>query len=225
MNPITHLEISWALANTIDGPPKRRLMIMAAGVVADLDGATILFGQDAYQKYHHGITHNFLFGALLALGLTVLFDRSMKAAILIYLTYLTHLGSDLIGTIWEMKILYPFSDLQIESSFNWQLNSWPNYTISAVFALIGIWIAARYRRTPFELVFPALDRILVNMIELRWKVPCTVCGKGSSYRCETCGVPLCSGHVEPRRIIHMFCPDCVDVETVPEDDSDSRNKD
>ncbi|MDP7093253.1 MAG: zinc finger HIT domain-containing protein [Gammaproteobacteria bacterium] len=210
MNPITHLEFGWALANTIDGPPKRRLMIMAAGLVADLDGMTILFGQEAYQVYHHSVTHNFVFGALLALGLTLLFDRSVKAALLIYLSYLVHLGCDLVGTIWEMKILVPFSQLQIESPVNWPLNSWQNYLVTAILAMIGLWIAVRYKRTPFELVWPSLDRVLVTMIDLRWRKPCGVCQNGALYRCEECGQALCSNHVLIKKMLHTFCPDCSD---------------
>lgn len=208
MNPITHLEISWALANTIEGPPKRRLMIMTAGVIADLDGMTILFGQDAYQTYHHSVTHNFAFGALLAIALPLLFDRNFKAGMLIFLSYLAHLGCDLVGTIWEMKIFLPFSQMQIESPVNWPLNSWQNYLVTAVFAAIGLWIVARYKRTPFEFVWPSLDRMLVNMVDLRWRKPCDICGKGSLYRCESCGKPLCSRHVLTQKIIHSYCPDC-----------------
>jgi len=48
----------WCIANLLPVTPRQRLGAMIAASAADLDGLGILFGQEAYWRYHHTLGHN-----------------------------------------------------------------------------------------------------------------------------------------------------------------------
>jgi hypothetical protein len=59
MHVPTHIMSGWCLANVVPGLTAReRLFCMIAATAADLDGLSILFGQNAYWDYHHVVCHN-----------------------------------------------------------------------------------------------------------------------------------------------------------------------
>jgi hypothetical protein len=76
---ISHLQIpihimsGWCAANCLPRlSPRQRLMSMIAATVADLDGLSILGGQQAYWNWHHRVCHNLPFGFALISALAVL---------------------------------------------------------------------------------------------------------------------------------------------------------
>ena len=67
MNPITHLFLSWTIADEAGLQPRDRAVVTWAGVVPDLDGLSLipdlisrwLYGVQTgyYFEYHHFLTH------------------------------------------------------------------------------------------------------------------------------------------------------------------------
>jgi hypothetical protein len=68
MHVPTHLMSGWCVGNLFRLTARERLLCMAAATVADLDGVTYLFGQNAYWDYHHVVCHNLLFAVLVSAG-------------------------------------------------------------------------------------------------------------------------------------------------------------
>ena len=64
MNPIVHAELSWLGAQKLFDR-RDRMLVTLAGVLPDLDGLTLLGGEELYGKWHHVLTH----GALSAVEL------------------------------------------------------------------------------------------------------------------------------------------------------------
>jgi hypothetical protein len=67
MSPVTHLLLSWSVANTLHINRRERALVTIAGVVPDFDGAGIIFdifshgtGRQAslWDSYHHVLGHN-----------------------------------------------------------------------------------------------------------------------------------------------------------------------
>jgi inner membrane protein len=74
MSPITHLLISWSVANISKINRRERTLVTLAGVVPDIDGAGLIIdifchGSDQplqlWSKHHHILGHNIGFGLLL----------------------------------------------------------------------------------------------------------------------------------------------------------------
>ena len=67
MNPIVHAELSWLMAQ---GLPERRdrLLVTLAGLAPDLDGLSLLGGEDLYGRYHHLLTHGWVASLAVAAG-------------------------------------------------------------------------------------------------------------------------------------------------------------
>jgi LexA-binding, inner membrane-associated putative hydrolase len=166
----THILSGWCVGNLIPGfTPRERLLCMLAASLADLDGLSILGGQEAYWDYHHILAHNLPFGLLLCLVLAaVSTHRVVGFAVFLGLFHL-HLVLDYYGSGpgWGIPYFWPFSSHQWLRADAWPFYSWQN--ISAAVLLIGwtVWIARRQGRTPLEALMPRLDRQLVHIIRGR----------------------------------------------------------
>ena len=62
MHLIVHAELGWLLAQGLR-QRRDRILVTAAGVVADLDGLSLLGGVESYGRYHHVLTHGFVAAA------------------------------------------------------------------------------------------------------------------------------------------------------------------
>jgi hypothetical protein len=163
----THIMSGWCAANVIPNlTPKQRLFCMIAASIPDLDGLSILAGQQSYWHWHHRVCHNLPFGLLSCLILTLLSGKTIKLFILYLALFHLHLDMDIFGSGpgWGIFYLWPFSNWMFDNThLSWDFYSWQNITIAAAFLAWTIAIAIRKRRTPLEYLMPDLDRQLVEL--------------------------------------------------------------
>jgi inner membrane protein len=170
MHVQTHVMSGWCIASLLPLTARQRLGAMIAASAADLDGLGILFGQEAYWRYHHTLGHNLLFGLIVSLTLTL----KMRGWIGVFLLYLSlfhlHLLMDFFGSGpgWPIAYLWPFSRHPWDNRhWSWAFYSWQNISIAAGLVAWTVLIARRKGRTPLEVMMPNLDRQLVQVLRGR----------------------------------------------------------
>ena len=171
MHVPTHLMSGWCVANLFSLTARERAFCMAAATVADLDGVSRLFGQEAYWDYHHVVCHNLAFAACFSVVLA-LFSTHRLRCFFIYLSLAhLHLLLDYFGSGpgWNIYYLYPFSRRSVFNPHAWAFYSWQNITAAFVLICWTVILAVRQGRTPLETVMPGLDRQLV--VWLRERLP------------------------------------------------------
>ena len=164
MHVQTHILSGWCLGNLVPHfTPRERWFCVLAASLADLDGLSILGGQEAWWDYHHTLCHNLPFGIVLCLALAA-FSTHRATALLVYLAlFHVHLLLDYYGSGpgWGIPYLWPFSSRQSVHPDAWAFYSWQNIGTAAAFIGWTLWIARSRGRTPLEAVMPRLDRQLV----------------------------------------------------------------
>lgn len=190
----------------------RRLLPNHARLTPDLDGLSLLFGQEAYANYHHYLLHNVLFGAVVT-GISARWIglRSGPLA-LVFAAYVSHLAGDYCGSGpgWPLWPFRPFAEAMFYCQGAWELVSWQNTTISAVAIAITLMIAARRGYTPLETFLPKIDRIVVNTIRLRTRtIPYSACGERAWFHCGTCSQPVCETHARAVTRLSRRCASCL----------------
>jgi len=148
MDPVTHAVAGVLIGQAArDRFPTVRALIPLSALAAwmpDVDNIVTFFGPEAYMRYHRGLTHSLLGGALLAwllAALTARFATGAKTSslfILFYFGVLSHLFLDCI-TSYGTSIFLPFSDARVSFPAVFILD--PVYTL----ALIGLAVAAALR--------------------------------------------------------------------------------
>ncbi|MYL83106.1 metal-dependent hydrolase [Desulfovibrio aerotolerans] len=148
MDPVTHAVAGVLIGQAArDRFPTVRALIPLSALAAwmpDVDNIVTFFGPEAYMRYHRGLTHSLLGGALLAWLLAALTARFTTGAktpglfILFYFGVLSHLFLDCI-TSYGTSIFLPFSDARVSFPAVFILD--PVYTL----ALIGLAVAAAWR--------------------------------------------------------------------------------
>ena len=169
----THILSGWCVGNLVPRMTAReRLFCMIAATAADLDGVGIVISQDAYWDYHHKLGHN-VFAALLFAGVLTIFSTTRKP--LAFVSYLAlahlHLVLDYFGSGqgWAIDYLWPVApDFHVTNPHAWGFASWQNYAAFGVLLAWTVFIAARYRRTPIELLAPRLDRVALAFVPTWW---------------------------------------------------------
>ena len=163
----THILSGWCLANLVPRfTPRERGFCLLAATAADIDGLSILGGQNAYWDYHHTLGHNLPFALLASLALAA-FSAHRPLAFVAYLAlFHLHLLMDSFGSGpgWGIPYFWPFSKHTSINPHAWAFYSWQNLSAAAVFILWTLWIARRHGRTPLEALMPNLDRQLVAFL-------------------------------------------------------------
>jgi hypothetical protein len=165
MHTQTHVLTGWCLSNCLNLTPRERLFAVVAATVADLDGLSRLGGQEAYWTYHHLLGHNATVGVLSAAALA-LFSRPKLRGFGVYLgLFHVHLVMDYFGSGigWGFYYGWPFTGWPIENPDAWEFYSWQNLSLGFLSIAWTVAIAARWGRTPLELLMPSLDRQLVAL--------------------------------------------------------------
>jgi inner membrane protein len=122
MDPVTHVAggilVGQAVCHRF--PTGKWLIVFTAlcAWIPDIDNVVTFLGPEAYMRYHRGLTHSILGGAVLAALLTAAFRPLSRAApflkvfALAYGCILLHDLLDVITT-YGTQILLPFSDARI----------------------------------------------------------------------------------------------------------------
>ena len=72
---------------------------------------------------------------------------------------------------------------------------------------VTVWIYLRHRRTPLEILSPALDRMVVDYAVLPWRNRCASCDRRAHFRCDGCAKTLCRSHAKARHL-KVRCAHC-----------------
>jgi len=159
----THLMSGWCVSNLFTLTARERAFCMAAATVADLDGLSRLFGQEAYWDYHHVVCHNLAFALIVSCVLAIFSVHRVKGFIIYLALAHLHLVLDYYGSGpgWPIHYGWPFSGWTWVNPDGWEFSSWQNRVVAAVFLLWVIAIAVVRGRTPVESLTPDLDRSIV----------------------------------------------------------------
>lgn len=142
----------------------------------DLDGLSLLAGQEAYARWHHVISHG-LPAALVLCGMLAWRADSRRGTFLLALAaFHLHLLCDLAGsgdfalggTGWPLLYLWPFTRAELSWSGQWDLVSWQNTLIGVSATAACLLAALRWSRTPVELFSQGADAAVVKAVQRRF---------------------------------------------------------
>lgn len=171
MNPVTHAEISWLIANIPAKSWRRdRFLIFLSGTIPDIDAIGLFFNEDLYAGYHHIIAHNILFGLILTVA-AFLTTKSILTSFLAFLSFHVHIFLDLMGSgpAWPVAYLWPFTNAELYFPCQWELRSWQNLAITVVATSLCLITAVKRGRTPLEFVSLKADGKVVEAIRWRYE--------------------------------------------------------
>ena len=187
MSPITHLLISWSVANACGLDKKDRTLVTLAGIAPDIDGAGLVLdvlGHDHgrslewWSTYHHVLGHNIGFGIFLTITAFAMASRRWRVGFLVMLSFHLHLLGDLVGSKgpdgyqWPIPYLLPFSDAwQWVWSGQWELNAWPNFIITGIALLVMFYLAWKKGVSPLEMISAKANLAFVDTLHRRFGDP------------------------------------------------------
>ena len=170
MSPVTHLLVSWTVANAAPLNRRERALVTLAGVIPDVDAlglvADFLTRNSAqplnwWGRFHHVLAHNLGFALAVAVATFVVLTRRWVAASLALLSFHLHLLGDLAGAQgpegyqWPIPYLLPFSNAwQLAWEGQWALNAWPNFVVTGVVLVLTFYLAGQRGFSPLEIVSP-----------------------------------------------------------------------
>jgi hypothetical protein len=170
LNPIVHGEVGWLLAQSL--PTRRdRWLVTGAGLLPDLDGLTILAGEDAYARWHHLVSHGIVAAVVGSVALAAFARARPRVLLLSFVAFHVHLLCDLLGSgrQWPIFYLWPFSDSQVDPfSWGWELSSWQNSLIGLGTTLLCLACALKFNRTIVELFSLKGDAAVVATLKKRF---------------------------------------------------------
>jgi LexA-binding, inner membrane-associated putative hydrolase len=204
--------IGWGIAHTIRMPDRQtRLWCVLAALLPDLDSAGILFGWQLYERYHHVLLHNLVFGAVV----TALAARWVGARpvplLLVFASFVSHLVGDYFGSGagWGIMPFPPFSNAEYVYTMIPRDVLVPGVVGNVGAAMLLIVIAVRAGRTPLEFIHADAERFLVDAIRLRIsRTPCGTCDARASFRCVRCASAVCHTHVARGFTLRPRCAGC-----------------
>lgn len=165
---LTHLGLSWILANLWDVSRKDRCLIVLAGILPDFEGITLLWSKETFLSIHRVVGHSLLSGVALTFVLALRADARWATGALALVSFHLHLVLDLVGTGGlPIQYFWPISRQGWTYPDHWVLASWQNGLVTIVTLLGVLAIAWRRGRTPIECVWPRADRRLVEGARLR----------------------------------------------------------
>lgn len=169
MNPLIHGELSWLTAQKL-AHRRDRLLVTIAGLSPDLDGLSLLAGEEAYGRWHHVLTHGLLSAVACAAVCAALARERWRVAALAFGAFHLHLLCDLAGSGpgWPLTYLWPFSHREWMWDGQWNLASWQNTTIGLAVTLAVLGCALPFGRTVVELFSPRADAQVVAAVRARF---------------------------------------------------------
>lgn len=186
MSPITHLLVSWTLADATCRDARERAIVTWAGVLPDVDGLAVLAdlasgllghgGTFFYPRYHHMLIHGLPAALAFAALAAVLATRRARTALLAFLAVHLHLLCDLVGSrgpgaddLWPIAYLEPLSSrLTVTWAGQWPLNAWPNLALTVLLLALVFVRAVRRGYSPLGLVSRRADAAFVAALRGRF---------------------------------------------------------
>ena len=177
MHPPTHALLSWLLAEAGGLEHRRdRGLVLAAGLLPDLDGLSILFGQEAYLTWHRILLHHGVGAAGIALLTAAVARARLRTAALALVSTHLHFVCDMLGSagpdgsIWRIPYLVPFDMAHpgFAPAWQWGLASWQNVSITVLCLVACAVLGVRRGRTILEPVSLRADRAVVEVLRRRF---------------------------------------------------------
>src|SRR4026207_134601 len=103
-----HAALGWALGNVGGADRDLRKWCVIGAVLPDIDAVPYVFGAEAYARWHHTFGHNVFLWALFV-GYVTYRGRSVRALILSFLSFGSHLITDAQLSGWDLYLFWPFS--------------------------------------------------------------------------------------------------------------------
>ncbi len=179
----THALASWLIGEAAGLRTRRdRTLTLCAGLVMDLDAASLLFGPEAYERWHRTLLHNAptaLLVTLLAFAFAGAKDGRGRAALAALLAFHGHLLCDLVGSagpegsIWPVPYFQPFSAVELQVAWQWPLASLQNVALTVALLVAQVFVARRRGRTIVEALSPRADAAVMEVIRRRFGAPVT----------------------------------------------------
>ncbi len=170
MHPQTHLAASWLVGVALPERRDRRLVAWA-GVLPDIDGASLLWGVEAYGRWHHVLAHNLLAGVVAGTAVAAVARDRVKTAVLALVAFHLHLAFDLVGSGvgWTVSYLYPLSGGVFGVTWGWELRSWQNLVATLLFFGLSLGTAVAKRRSFVESFMPGVvDGAFCDLVARTW---------------------------------------------------------
>jgi hypothetical protein len=187
MNPITHLLVSWVIADSTDLDKKERAAVVCSGIIPDIDSFGIVAEQLTknsekpllwWSDYHHVIGHNIGFGLLVAVVVFIITKKKWKTMGLVLLCFHLHLLGDIIGAKgpdgyqWPIPYLLPFSNaVDIVWQYQWAINAWPNIVITLAALLLTFYYAWKHGYSVLGLISKTVDQAFIKALQHRFGRP------------------------------------------------------
>ncbi len=170
MNPLIHGEVGWLLGHRL-AARRDRVLVALAGVAPDLDGLSLAWGEAAYARWHHVLTHGLFAALVCSVVLGALARQRLQVALWSCLAFHAHLLCDLAGSGpgWPLVYGWPWSVSEVSWAGQWNLASWQNAVFGLGVTLGGLAAAAWVGRTPFELISARLDAAVVKTLAARFR--------------------------------------------------------
>jgi inner membrane protein len=186
VSPITHLLVSWSVADSFQLSRRDLALVTLCGILPDLDGVVVVvdlgaraFGRPdpfLYGQYHHMLTHGLPAALLFAALAGVLADERVRTAAMAFAVVHLHLLCDLVGSrgpdpadIWPLPYLAPLSSrLTLAWSGQWQLNAWPNLLLSIALLFLTLLRAWHRGYSPVGMLSTRADDALVRTLRARF---------------------------------------------------------
>lgn len=210
MNTEAHLAVGWILANVADERSRSwRALITIAAIIPNIDTLSYFWGERVYADIHHAVGHNVFFSIALSVGAAFLYrHKPWKAALWVQLAFYSHYFGDYLFTRFPLHYFWPVSDegfiFSHRIGLDHPINHFLGYASLAMLPL-SAWI---WKRTPIELIWPELDRRMVNLLAPR-RLKCHICNGGANENCTDCGKPVCMRHGKLTRRMRVRCASCV----------------
>ena len=148
LHVLTHIGLGWIVAGVASLSVRDRWIVVLAGILLDLDGAGLVWSEDAYLAAHRALGHGLLFLVLMVIVALRCADAPRTTAILAAVSFHMHLFLDLVGTGGlPIRYFWPFSDWGWSYDGRWALASWQNVVVMIVVALGVLVVEWRRRRT------------------------------------------------------------------------------
>jgi len=182
-----------------------------ASIAPDLDSAGLLFGWDVYERYHHVLLHNLLFGVLVAAASGRWVGLRPLPLLLVFLAFLSHLVGDYFGSGagWGVSPYLPFSTVEYVYTLTPRDILVPSVVATAGAVVAVVVIAIRSGRTPLEFVHAGLEHAVVDAIQLRARATaCRWCDARAHARCANCREAGCATHIGPAARLRSRCWVC-----------------
>ena len=184
MNPITHLLLSWVVADSSDLDKRERMAVALSGVIPDIDSFGIIAEQLTkeseqpllwWSDYHHILGHNIGFGILVTIIVFIIAKKRWKAMSLSLFCFHLHLLCDIVGAKgpdgyqWPIPYLLPFSnDIQFVWKYQWAINAWPNVVITIAALVITFYYAWKHGHSVLEIISKKVDLMFVRTLQNRF---------------------------------------------------------